>query len=260
MYPSVEVTRFYEQSMEILGSAGIPFLVGGAFALRVYAGVERDTKDFDLMLHRRDVERAITAFRAAGFPARVLFPHWLAKVHHGESFIDIIFASGNAACAVDDAWFERAREATVFGRSVRLCPPEEMIWQKAYVMERERFDGADIVHLVRHCAEELDWAHLLRRFGADGAVLLAHLLLARFVYPHEPELVPGWVIERLLADVPQASAGERPLCNGPLLSRSQYLPDIERWGYADARLERKLLGEDDLLLWTQAAESARPLR
>jgi hypothetical protein len=26
---------------------------------------------------------------------------------------------------------------------------EEMVWQKAFIMERERFDGADVVHLIQ---------------------------------------------------------------------------------------------------------------
>ena len=28
-----------------------------------------------------------------------------------------------------------------------------MIWSKAFIMERERFDGADVAHLLLHCLE-----------------------------------------------------------------------------------------------------------
>ena len=40
----------------------------------------------------------------------------------------------------------------LLGVPVKHCAPEEMIWMKAYIMERERFDGADIAHILRCCA------------------------------------------------------------------------------------------------------------
>ena len=48
---------------------------------------------------------------------------------------------------------------------VHLAAAEEMIWSKAFVMERERYDGADILHILRKSAREVDWVRLLRRFG-----------------------------------------------------------------------------------------------
>lgn len=246
---------FYEQSMAVLDAAGIPFLVGGAFALRVHAGIVRDTKDFDLMLRREDLDTALRAFKDAGFQARVVFPHWIAKVHHGERFIDIIYNSGNGRCPVDDEWFAHARSGRVLGRPARLCPPEEMIWQKAFIMERERFDGADVAHLLRCCSAEIDWPRLIARFGADGSVLLAHLLLTRFIYPSEPAMIPDWVFAALHAPPPAPAAR---VCNGPLLSRSQYLADIESWRYDDARITRGLMSESEVGIWTAAIDAPAP--
>ena len=237
--------------MAVLDAAGIPFLVGGAFALRAYTGIVRDTKDFDLMLRRGDVHAALAAFRREGLRAGIVFPHWLAKVHRGEVFLDLIYNSGNGVCPVDDAWFTHARPAEVLGRRARLCPAEEMIWQKAYIMERERFDGADVAHLVRACHRELDWERLIQRFDGDAPVLLAHLLLVRFIYPGATDLVPPWVFDRLHA-VP--SGGDPSLCNGPLLSRAQYLPDIERWGNVDGRVARGVMTQDEVYRWTEAIE------
>ena len=82
---------------------------------------------------------------------------------------------------------------------VRLVPAEEMIWQKAFVMERERFDGADIAHLLRARAGFLDWKRLLRRFeGPHGRVLLVHLILFGFIYPDEKASIPDAVVRELL--------------------------------------------------------------
>ena len=250
---SPQPADFYQRSMEILEAAGISFLVGGAYAIRVHAGIERDTKDFDVMLRPADVDAAILAFRTAGYRAEVAFPHWIAKAHHGELFLDLIYNSGNGLCPIDDEWFAFAQPATVLGRKVKLCPPEEIIWQKAFIMERERFDGADIAHLLRSCQGRLDWTRLLRRFGCDGRVLLAHLFLAQFVYPGIEDLVPQWVLDQLLAQ--GGKIADPHLCNGPLLSRGQYLPDVERWGFRDARLERGVISEAALEVWTAAIPS-----
>ena len=56
-------------------------------------------------------------------------------------------------CEVDDSWFDRARDDELLSVPVKHCAPEEMIWMKVYIMERERFQGAHIVHPVRCCAE-----------------------------------------------------------------------------------------------------------
>lgn len=244
--------QFYSRAMEILDESGVPWLVGGAFALAHYSGVLRYTKDFDVMVRRDDVDRVLEAFSRAGFSAAVVFEHWIAKVHSGKSFIDVIFNSGNGLCPVDDEWIRHACPAIILKREVRLCPVEEIIWQKAFIMERERFDGADIMHLLRGCASSIDWQRLLDRFGDDGCILLAHLLIFRFVYPDLAATVPDWVFRKLQA-LPNP-AGTKT-CNGTLLSRSQYLDDIERLGYLDPRIHsRHLLTEKQADAWTAAAE------
>ena len=114
-------------------------------------------------------------------------------------------------------------------------PVEEMIWSKAFLMERERFDGADVLHLIRARQKEINWPRLLSRFGEHWRVLLSHLVLFPYVYPNEP--APQDVIDELLdraKNEPKADEGIR-LCRGPLLSRAQYLVDVERWNYVDAR-------------------------
>ncbi len=52
---------FYREAMLALNRAGVPFLVGGAFAFARYSGIRRETKDFDVFIHRRDLQRAFAA-------------------------------------------------------------------------------------------------------------------------------------------------------------------------------------------------------
>src|SRR4030095_4312876 len=101
-------------------------------------------------------------------------------------YIDVIYNSGNGIAAVDDAWFRHARTGRVLSVAVRFCPAEEMIWSKAFIMERERFDGADVMHLLYVHGTSLRWERLLARFGCHWPVLLAHIRLFRFRYHGAP--------------------------------------------------------------------------
>jgi hypothetical protein len=246
--------ELYVSTLRALGAARIRFAVGGAFALRHYAGVSRETKDLDVFLMRRDLDAALAALRDIGHTTEITFPHWLAKAHAGEHFVDIIFDSANGLCPVDEAWFEHAAVGTVFGVPVLLCPIEEVIWTKSFVMERERFDGADICHLIEAQGRTVDWRRLIERYGASWRVLLGHLVFFSFVYPSERDAVPAWVFEELIARA-RASRGaeEDPSCRGTLLSREQYLLDVRERGYADARMAPYGgISEADLAVWTAA--------
>ncbi len=253
--PSSDGHDFYRSAIEVLRSASVNFLVGGAFALRVFTGVKRDTKDFDLLVRPQDVERTLEVFRSAGFVVEMTFSHWLAKVRHESYFIDIIFRSGNGLCEVDDEWFKFARVAEVLGTLLPVCPAEEMLWQKAFIMERERFDGADIQHLLRSCGKKMDWDRLLWRFGADWQVLLSHLVLFNYVYPGEQDAVPQEIMDRMVSRLKNTSTPvTEKLCRGTLLSRLQYLEDVEQWGYTDARTDPAVrMTAAELEQWTAAA-------
>lgn len=83
---------FYVSSMAVLNAAGIPFLVGGAYAFSHYAGIDRHTKDFDIFVKKEDADRALEALeRDLSCKIDRTFPHWLYKAIMGVNFIDIIF-------------------------------------------------------------------------------------------------------------------------------------------------------------------------
>jgi hypothetical protein len=256
---SPSASQFYGDTIRTLTDARIPFVVGGAFALKHYAGVARGTKDLDIFLRRQDLTRALDALDAHGYMTDQTFPHWLAKAWCGEQFVDFIFASANGLCSVDDQWFSAGVTVTIFGQPALLCPIEEVIWSKCFVMERERFDGADIHHLIAAKGSAIDWARLLGRVGENWRVLLAHLIVYGFVYPREREQVPAWVLNELTARLAAQRASEDvPVCNGTLLSREQYLFDLEERGYADARLPPfGNVSSAEIALWTDAIGKAK---
>jgi hypothetical protein len=248
--------EFYREAMEFLSRANVPFLVGGAFAFVHQAGIDRSTKDLDIFVRPADVQRLLRASGEAGYEADLFYSHWLAKIHSPSGFVDVIFSSGNGVAVVDDQWFEHATEREVLGMRVMVAPPEESLWSKAFVMERERFDGADVAHIILAHGEGLDWRRLIDRFGPHWRVLLAHLVLFGFIYPSERSRVPPWVIEELmqrLTTETQSPNAEDPVCYGTLLSWSQYLGDVLGGTFRDARIRpHGNLTPDEVARWTSA--------
>lgn len=251
---------FYASILKSLDESGIPFLVGGGYALKRHTGTGRPTRDLDVFVMPGDTVRVLRMFEDQGYRTELPFPHWLGKIYKGRAYVDVIFSSGNGIATVDQEWFQNALEDDVLGRRVKLSPAEEMIWSKAFVMERDRYDGADVAHLLLARGSDLDWPRLLRRFRNYPLVLLAHLTLFLFVFPNGATRIPSWVWEDLLRELEaarRAPAPEERVCRGTLLSREQYLEALAR-GYRDARLlPGGTMRAEDVVTWTRAAQEDR---
>lgn len=261
---------FYQRAMEILEGAGVPYAVGGAYALAHYTAIVRHTKDLDLFLRESDLQRAFKAFESAGCRTELTHPHWIGKAHSPDApasdpskgayaFIDLIYGAGNGLTAVDDEWMSHVVRGKAVGRPAPLCAAEDIIWSKAFIQERDRFDGADIAHLVQARGRDLDWRRLLKRFGDKRAVLLGHLAFFTFVFPGDRECVPRWVLDDLVEHFGDASGGPpatvagQPVCYGTFLSWEQYLPDVAQRGFRDGRLQPTgSMTPRQIDRWTQA--------
>lgn len=226
---------FYREALGCLIRSRTPFLLGGAYAFAHYTGIVRRTKDLDVFIRPADCGRVLESLAAEGYRTEVTDPDWIAKAFRATHFVDVIFSSGNSIATVDDAWFTHATRVRVLGCDVALAPVEEMIWSKAFVMERERFDGADVLHLILRCGSRMDWKRLLARMEPHWEILLAHLTLFLYVYPSRRELVPAWLLDVLQGRLHAVRAGgnaTEALCRGPVVSRAQYRIDVEDWGFA----------------------------
>jgi hypothetical protein len=59
------------------------------------------------------------------------------------------------------------------------------------------------------------------------------------------------LIGRLQKETP--ANGDKRVCRGTLLSRKQYLVDVQRWGFEDGRLEKRVhMDSEDIAQWTKA--------
>src|SRR5579859_2602734 len=225
---------FYRKVISSLCDSQVPFMIGGAYALREYADVSRHTKDLDIFCLPGDHERLLRSLADEAIQTLVVDANWLAKARKNQQYVDIIFNSANNQCRVDQAWFDHARKIEFLGCPTHMIPPEELIWTKLYVQDRDRFDGADVMHMILRQGPKLDWKRLMQRMDLHWEILLAQLLTFRFVYPSERDCIPQWVQERLLDRVMNQTSLPAPqdrICRGPLLSRTQYQIDITEWGY-----------------------------
>ncbi len=236
--PEETTRQFYRDAMRRLDDAGLPYVVGGGYAMAYYSGIRRNTKDLDLFMKPSDHKRALEVLSRAGYRTEYFYPFWIAKAHSGQAFIDIIYSSGNGICEVDDDWLANGAPFDVLGYPTRLTPAEEQLWSKAFVMDRDRFDGADVIHLILARGHEMDWERLVRRFHAHERVLLAHLILYGYAYPCDGKQVPPWVMDRLHQIVRDEREPEERLCRGASLAHAgSYGTALCEWGYIDARLQ-----------------------
>ncbi|HEY3055660.1 MAG TPA: hypothetical protein VGK31_06985 [Thermoanaerobaculia bacterium] len=250
--------EFYVRALGKLDENKVQYLVGGAYAFARYTSIERHTKDFDIFIRRTDFDRATEILAKAGYKTELTFPHWIGKAYDGDDFIDLIFSAGNAVAEVDELWFEYSVPEIVLGMEVRLIPAEEMLWSKGLIMERERYDGADVAHVFLALGPELDWRRLIDRYGKYWRALYAHLILFGFIYPSDRSRIPRWVMDelgsRLARELNEPDAKERT-CYGTIISRQQYLKDVTEWGYKDARLQPLgNMSADDIAVWTKGIE------
>lgn len=233
--PEQSAPHFYGRALDALDAAGVRYLIGGGFAFTHHTGIQRPTKDLDIVVRPGESRYALDTLEAAGNRVEWPWPHFLARVlSDGDHFIDILYNSGNGLTEVDDEWFEHAVCADLLERSVLLIPPEELLWSKCFVQERDRFDGADVAHLILHCGERFDWERLLRRSVGHDGVLLAHLILYNYIYPTEPR-VPPRIIDELNRRVAQQPPTEHRICRGTNLAPHQYRHDVEHAGFLDGR-------------------------
>lgn len=225
----------YRDSVSLLCDNGLDFMIGGGFALSFYTGIQRDTKDLDVFCRPKDYPDLLKCFADNGYRIELTDSRWLAKVFKDDYFIDIIFDTVNSVCRVDETWHAHAEPGEFFGVGVTFLAPEELIWCKIYVQNRERNDSADINHLLLKIGHRLDWQRLLQRLDAHWHLLLAQLLLFQFVYPSEyRDIIPDGVFHGLMKRANEQYAlppSVERVCRGPLIDQTQYEVDVKEWNY-----------------------------
>jgi hypothetical protein len=250
-----EQLSLFREVLQLMNERDVPYVVSGAFALQAHTGIFRDTKDLDLFLPQRHLPRALQVLQEDGFEYEICDPVWLAKARRDGFFVDFITGMSNAVVVVDDSWVENARPEKVLGVPSRVLAAEELIASKVFVSRRERFDGADICHVIYGTRGRLDWPRLLARFGDEHfAMLLWSLVLFQYVYPAASHYVPAeiWndLLGRFARDIRQPSTN---IFRGSLVDPPMFHIDVDEWGLENVLDEHRKRRLDEQSAMHEAA-------
>lgn len=229
-----EAGEFYKRAITLLNESGIPYMLGGGFAMYEYTRIERITKDLDIFCKSSEYQYLLKFFNEKGYKVESTDARWLAKIFYEGDYIDVIFDTVNNICTVDDTWYEHARKGELFGQPVLFLSAEELIWCKIYVQNRERYDGADVNHLILKHGKDLDWKRLFSRMDQHWQLLLSQIINFHFVYPADRDIIPRWLYDELMkraVDQYDLPAPIEKVCRGPIIDQTQYKTDITDWDY-----------------------------
>ena len=238
---SPQAESFYAEALRELSDLGVPFLLAGTYAVSAYTGITRITKDLDVFCRPGDYPRILTHFQELDYEIEIEDDRWIGKAYKGEWFFDVIFAAANGTMPVGDNWFEHARKTEVFGVPVRIIGPTELVWSKAFIQTRTRYDGADVANVILKQHDRIDWHRLLSYMDLHWEVLLMHVLNFRWIYPTERDHIPRWLLEELLGRLQRQFALPPPrirICRGRMFSRADYEIAIREWGFADINADK----------------------
>jgi|GEM_PF-337614 hypothetical protein len=191
----------YRLAIETARAEGIRFLLGGGFSLAIYTGRWRNTKDIDFYILPRDRDPMIAALSKAGFvdyfDQLPYDPGWIYRSTREGIIVDIIWSMANRRAEVDELWFERAQSTRIREEATEIVPPEELLWCKLYILQRDHSDWTDIFNLLYTVGPLLDWEHLFRRVGPDLPLLRSAVGVFLWLCPNRARALPDRVFEML---------------------------------------------------------------
>jgi len=229
----------FREVLEVLNKQGVPYAVSGAFALQQHTGICRYTKDLDVFLTQEHVQPALRLLGEHNYACEVCDPVWLSKAHRDDFYVDLITGMSNGVISVDDTWIERAQPAVIIDVPTRILAAEELLCSKLFVTRRERFDGADVAHIIYATRGKLEWERVLAIVGENWEILLWSLVLFRYVYPAHSDYVPFSLWEDLLTRYMTLVSKPDPKApfRGSLIDENMFAIDVKEWGLEDVLAE-----------------------
>jgi hypothetical protein len=146
-----------------LKDAGIPFCLGGSFA--VYArGGESVDHDIDFLIKAEDAERVLATLTEAGFRGEVPPEGWLVKVwdtaERGDLLIDLIFCPVQRP--VTDATLRDTDVIAVNACHMPVLSATELMIHKVLTWSAHYCDFARGLPVARSLREQIDWPRVYR--------------------------------------------------------------------------------------------------
>jgi hypothetical protein len=129
----------------------------------------------------------------------------------------------------------------VYGVTTLVLAPEELVASKIFVARRERFDGADIAHVIYGTYGSFDWRREMELVGEHWEMLFWSLVLFRYVYPAQSHYVPPEIWGELLRRFEREIRSPNPDAKfrGALVDDNMFAIDANEWGLPNLLAERR---------------------
>jgi|SRR5579871_623885 len=227
--------EIYDQVIQGAQALEISFALGGAFALASHTGAWRNTKDLDLYVLPNESRRMIALLESLGladYYQKVPYDRWwIYRGYKDETIVDVIWAMANHRAQIDELWLS-GPPVEIHGRRVPVVPAEAMLWDKLYIMQRDRCDWPDALNLLYARGRDLNWEYLLGRIGEDWPLLAGVLEVFRWCSPGNAQMLPEWIWERL--QLPKSPKEQMPEVD----RRRVALLDTRPWFGEDRRSQQ----------------------
>ena len=155
-----DFVRSLKKAAAALRDAGIPYLLGGGFAIWAHGGSETD-HDIDFVIRPQDADHALETLVEAGLRAEQPPEEWLYKAYDGDILVDLIFAP--AGLEVTDELIERGNELEVQAQLMPVMRPDDVLVTKLMAMTEHALSYESCLEIARSLREQIDWDYVRRR-------------------------------------------------------------------------------------------------
>jgi len=142
-----------------LKSAGIPFALGGSFAVYAHGGHSSD-HDVDFLLREEDRDQALAELAAVGFRTEQPPEDWLVKVYDEDRMVDLIYRPVETPVTMETlADTEQISVEAIF---MPVLSATQLMVHKLLSYSQHYCDFATGLPVARSLREQIDWARVQR--------------------------------------------------------------------------------------------------
>ena len=169
-----------KRSTAALKADGVPFALGGGYALWVHGAPEPE-HDVDVVVTEQDVPAAVDSLSGSGFRIERPPEDWLFKAYLDDALVDVLHRMNGEPVA--EALVHGAQEYEVLGVKIPVLAASTIVTTKLLSLSEHYCDFASLLPVVRAVREQLDWPEIQRAteghpFAEAFLVLLDRLAIA----------------------------------------------------------------------------------
>ena len=166
-----------------LKAAGIPFALGGSFAVYAHGGHSSD-HDVDFLIREQDKEHALAELAAVGFEVEQPPEDWLVKVFDEGRMVDLIYRPVESP--VTDETLRDTVMRPVEAISMPVLSATQLMIHKLLSYTQHYCDFATGLPVARSLREQIDWERVRRETAKSPYAEAFLMLLDRLEVVPEP--------------------------------------------------------------------------